>query len=95
MGTWLGAGFADEVDDGEPLEDVLDELLDEVLDELEETVFEVELSKSVVLLVNVHVFNGSSGLLFPSSSSKDSGARVHAGASEVSVLVPVFVVVVS
>jgi hypothetical protein len=58
---------------------------------------EVELANIVVLLANMLDVsnNESSGLLFPSSSSRESGARVHAGASEVSVLVPVFVVVVS
>lgn len=50
----------------------------------------------VVLLANVvDLLSGSSGLLSPSSSSRDSGARVHAGPSEVSVLVFVTVVVVS
>jgi hypothetical protein len=58
---------------------------------------EVELANIVVLLANMLDVsnNESSGLLFPSSSSRESGARVHAGASEVSVFVPVFVVVVS
>jgi hypothetical protein len=49
-----------------------------------------------VLLAKVlDVFSGSSGLLLPSSSSSESGARVQAGASEVCVYVPVSVVVVS
>jgi hypothetical protein len=48
----------------------------------------------VLLAKMLDVLSGSSGLLFPSSSSSDSGARVQAGA-EVSVLVPVPVVVVS
>ena len=41
------------------------------------------------------VLKGSSGTLLPSSSSNESGARVQAGASEVIVLVSVWVVVVS
>lgn len=51
---------------------------------------------AVVLLANVlDVLSGSPGSLSPSSSSKDSGARVHAGPYEVSVFVRVTVVVVS
>lgn len=73
------------VDDEDLLDD--EELLDDTLEEL----FEVD----EPMLEYVHVFDGSSGLLFPSSSSKESGARVHAGASEVSVPVVVSVVVVS
>lgn len=50
----------------------------------------------VVLLANVlDVLKRSPGLLSPSSSSRDSGARVHAGPVEVNVFVPVTVVVVS
>jgi hypothetical protein len=83
MGVWLGAGVADE-------------LLDEVLDELLEELLETEPGALNVMLENVHEFLGSSGLLSPSSSSKESGARVHAGpSSDVSVLVLVNVVVVS
>ena len=73
------------VDDEELVDD------DELLDDTSEELFEVD----EPMLEYVHVFDGSSGLLFPSSSSKESGARVHAGASEVSVLVLVTVVVVS
>ena len=51
---------------------------------------------TVVLLTNVlDVLKGSPGSLSPSSSSKDGGARVHAGPSDLSVFVPVTVVVVS
>lgn len=50
----------------------------------------------VVLLAKVvDVFRGSRMMLLPSSSLRESGARVHAGASDVRVLVPVIVVVVS
>jgi hypothetical protein len=62
-----------------------------------DALLEVELAEIVVLLaIMLDVSNNeSSGLLFPSSSSRESGARVHAGASDVSVFVPVLVVVVS
>lgn len=56
--------------------------VDEVLDEVIEGLLDM-------LAKLVDVLKGSFGLLSPSSSSNESGARVHAGASDVAVLVSV------